>query len=219
LEWGFKGTWPWPEKEYRNEGIRQGDDKGDLKGIEILNEKKGHEQSTDDGPDALKDVDFSNGGDIFSDVSGIEFTSVSEKGTLGKCHREKDQEGGVENCCKTKSLSGGSEKDISKYSGEIDGHWKGCRKKQLEEHKDLYFTFYFFYGFSDDKRTNRHQDEPVGENDSEGELVAMKRDEEFPHQDDLGDDTAQSLKEKGDFEGLDVHCSLLKLKFGVRSLE
>jgi hypothetical protein len=200
LEGGFKGTWPWPEKEYRNEGIRQRDDKGDLKRVEILNEKKGHEQSTHDGSDGFKDIDLSNGRDIFSDVLGIEFTPVSEKGTLRKCHREEDQERGIKNGCKAKSLSRSGEKDVSEYSGEIDGHWKGHGKKQLEDHKDFYFTFYFFYGFANDKRADRYQDKPVGENDSEGEFVAVKRDEKFSHENDLGDDTAQSFNEQREFE-------------------
>jgi len=78
----------------------------------------------------------------------------------------------------------------------------------LKKHKDFYFTFYFFRGFAKDKRADPDQDEPVGKNDSEGELVATKRNEEFPHQDDLGDDTAQALNEKGGFEGLDVHRSV-----------
>jgi len=129
LDGGFKGTWPWPEKEYRNEGIRQGNDKGDLKRIEILNEKKGHKQSTGDGPDAFKDVDLSDGGGVFFDQLRIEFTPVSEKRTLGKCHREKNQEGRIKNCGKAKSLSGGGEEDVSETSGEIDGQWKGHSKK------------------------------------------------------------------------------------------
>jgi len=205
LESGIRRAWPWTKKEYRNEGIRQGDDKGDLKRVEILNKKKSDDYSTDDGADAFKYVDLSNGGDIVSDVLGIESAPVGEKGALGECNGEEDQEGGIKNWPKAKSLSGGGEKDVSKYSGEIDGHWKGCGKKQLEEHKDFYFTFYFFYSFANDKRTDCYQDEPVGENDSEGELVAVKRDEKFSHQNDLGNDTAQSLNEKGDFEGLDVH--------------
>jgi hypothetical protein len=205
LEGGFKGTCLWPEKEYRNKCIRQGDDKDDLKRIEILNEKKGHEQSTDDGSDGFKDIDLSNGRDIFSDVLGIEFTAVGKKGTLGKCHREEDKERGIKNCCKAKPLSRSGEKDVSEYSGEIDGKWKGHGKKQLEEHKDFYFTFYFFYGFANDKRTDRYQDKPIGENDSEGEFVALKRDEKLSHQDDLGDDTAQSLNEKSGFKGSSAH--------------
>jgi hypothetical protein len=56
-----------------------------------LNKKKCHEQSTDNGPDAFENIDLSNGGDIFSDVLGIEFTPVSEKGTQGKCNREEYQ--------------------------------------------------------------------------------------------------------------------------------
>jgi hypothetical protein len=106
-----------------------------------LNETKSDEQPTDDGPDAFKDVDLSDGGDIFLDVLGIESTPVSEKGALGKCYRKEDQKGGIENWAKAKSLSGSEKKDVSEYSGEIDGRWKGDSKKQLEEHKDFYFTF------------------------------------------------------------------------------
>jgi len=97
LEGGIRRAWPWPEKEYRNEGIRQRDDKSDLKRIEILNKKKSDEYSSDDGPDAFEDIDLSNRGDILSDVLEIESTPVSEKGALGKCYREEDQEGGIKN--------------------------------------------------------------------------------------------------------------------------
>jgi hypothetical protein len=173
-----------------------------------LNKKKSDEYSTDDGPDAFKDIDLSDGGDVLSDALEIDSTPVGEKGTLGKCHGEEDQEGGIKDWPEAKTLSRSGEKDVSEYSGEIDGHWKGYRKKKLEEGKDFYFTFYLFYGFSNDKRTNCYQDEPVGENDPEGELVAIKRDEEFPHQDDLGDDTAQSLNEERGFKGSSAHISL-----------
>jgi hypothetical protein len=173
-----------------------------------LNKKKSDEYSTDDGPDAFKDIDLSDGGDVLSDALEIDSTPVGEKGTLGKCYGEEDQEGGIKDWPEAKTLSRSGEKDVSEYSGEIDGHWKGYRKKQLEERKNFYFTFYFFYGFSNDKRTDCYQDEPVGENDPEGELVAMKRDEEFPHQDDLGDDTAQSLNEERGFKGSSAHISL-----------
>jgi hypothetical protein len=170
-----------------------------------LDEKKGYEQSAHDGSDGFKDIDLSNRGDIFSHGFGIEFTTVSEKGTLGKCHRKEDQEGGIENWGKTKSLSGRGKKNVSEYSGEINGKRKAQGKKELEEDKDFYFPFYFFYTLTNDKGADCYQDEPVGENDSKGEFVALKRDEKFPHQDDLGDDTGQSLDQKRDFEGLDVH--------------
>jgi hypothetical protein len=199
LEGRSKGTWLWPEKEYRNEGICQGDDKGNLKSIEILNKKESNEYSTEDGPEVFKNIDSSNGGDIFLDVLGIESTPVSEKGTLGECYREEDQERGIENWPKAQSLSGNEEKDVSEHPGEIDGQWKGDGKKQLEEHKDFYSACNFFYGFANDKRTDCYQDEPVGEDDSEGELVPMKGDEKFSHQDDLSDDTAQSLNEQSAF--------------------
>jgi hypothetical protein len=68
--------------------------------MEILNQKKCHEQSTHDGSDAFKGIDPSNGGDIFLasgrshgfDILGIEFTPVSEKTTLRKGNREEYQE-------------------------------------------------------------------------------------------------------------------------------
>jgi hypothetical protein len=127
----------WPKKEYRNEGICQGDSKGNFKRIEILNKKESDEYSTGDGPDAFKDIDLSNGGDIFSAVLGIEFTPVGEEGALGECYRKKNQEGGIKNWPKAKSLSGSEEKDVSEYPGKINTHWKGDGKKQLKDHKDF----------------------------------------------------------------------------------
>jgi hypothetical protein len=93
-----------------------------------LNKKKCHEQSTDNGPDAFEDIDHSNGGNIFFDVLGIEVTPASEKGTLGKCNREEYQERGIKNWGKAKCFSRSGEKDIFKYSGEIDGEREGHRK-------------------------------------------------------------------------------------------
>jgi hypothetical protein len=78
---------------------------------------------------------------------------------------------------------------------------------------------HFFYSLTDDKGTDGYQDEPVGKNDSEGEFVPMKRDQEFPHQDDLGGHSAQPLNEERRLEELGVHQNLLELKFGVRSQE
>jgi hypothetical protein len=172
-----------------------------------LNQKKGHEQSTEDGSDGFENVDLSDGRDIFSDVLGIEFTPVSEKGALGQRDREEDEEGGIKDGRKSKSLSRRREKDAPEYSGKVDGEGQGHGKEKLEESKDLYFLFYFFYGLTGDKRADRGQDKPVGEDDSEGKLVAVKRDEQFSHQDDLSDDTAQSLNEERGLEGRDVHHS------------
>jgi hypothetical protein len=76
---------------------------------------------------------------------------------------------------------------------------------------------HFFYSFADDQGTDGYQDEPVGKNDSEGQLVPMKRNEELPHQDNLGDDTAHPFDKERDFEGLDVHHNLLKRKLEVLS--
>lgn len=207
------------DKKHGHGCIDRRNDKGDFKRVEILNEEESDEQPTDDGPDAFQDVDLSDGGDIFLDVLGIKSTPVSEKGALGECDREEDQERGIENWPKTKSLARSEEKNVSEYSSQMDGQWKGDGKKELEEHKDLYFTFYFINGFTNDKRADGYQDEPVGQNDSESELVPLKRDEKFSHQDDLSDDAAQSLNEKRRFEPWGVHGSLLKLKFGVRGQE
>jgi hypothetical protein len=128
---------PWTKEEYRNEGIRQGDDKGNFKRVEILNKKESDEDSTGEGPDAFKDINPSDGGDVFPDVLGIEGTPVSEKSTLGECHREEDQKGGIEDWPQAKSFSRSEKKDASECSGEIDGEWKGYGKKQLEEHEDF----------------------------------------------------------------------------------
>lgn len=204
--------WLWPKKEYRNEGNRQGNDKGNFKRIEVLDKKKSDEYSADDGPGAFKDIDPSNGRDLLPDVLGIESTSVSEKGTLWKCYREEDQERRIENCRKTESLSWSEMKNVFEYSAEIDGDRKGHSKKKLEEHKGFHSTFYFFYSACD-QRADRDQDKPVSENDSKGELVPLKRDKEFSHQNDLGDDTAQSLYEERGFKRSSTHLSLQKLKF------
>jgi hypothetical protein len=47
--------------------------------------------------------------------------------------------------------------------------------------------------FSTDLPMN--QDEPIGKNDSECEFIAKKRDEKFPQQDDLCNDTAHPRDE------------------------
>jgi hypothetical protein len=169
-----------------------------------LDEKKSDEYSADDGPDAFKNIDLSNRGGVFFDVLRIESTPVSEEGTLRDRYRKKDKEGGAENWPQAQSFSGSEEEEVSEYPGEINGPWKGGGKKKLEEHKDFYSALHFFLGFGNDKGTDGYQDEPVGENDSEGKLVPVKRNEELPHQDDLGHDTAHALNEERDFEGLDV---------------
>jgi hypothetical protein len=174
-----------------------------------LNEKEGHEQSTDNGPDAFEDIDFSNGGGIFSDVLGIELTPISKKGTLGNRDREENQERGVKDCGEAKPLSRSGKKDIFEYSGEVDGERKGHGKRKLEQNKNLYLSFYLFYRFTNHEGTDCTQDEPVGENDSKSEFIAEKRDEKLPQQDDLRDDTAHSLNEQRAFKGSDVYHEVL----------
>jgi hypothetical protein len=139
----------------------------------------------------------------------IEVTTVSKKGTQGKCHRKEYQERGIENWGKAKSFSRSGEKDVLKYSGEIDGKWKGHRKNELEQDKDLQLSLYFFNGPTDQESADGYQDEPVAEDDSEGEFIAEKRDEKLPQQNDLRGDTAQPHDEKRAFEGSDVHIEVL----------
>ena len=110
-----------------------------------MNETKSDEQTTDNGPDAFEDIDLSNGGDIFLDVLGIEFTPVCEKGTLGKCHREEDQEGGIIDWRKAKSFSRSGEENVCQNSGEIKGQRKGGGKKKLKEHKEKFDKLYSGY--------------------------------------------------------------------------
>jgi hypothetical protein len=176
-----------------------------LERIEILNKKESDDDPAGDGPKAFKDIDFSDGSSILLDVLKVEIAPVGKQDSLGECHREKDQEGDPENRPEAEPLSWSGEKGVSEYSREINGQRKGYGKKQLEKYKDLQSPIHFFRGFTDDKGTDGHEDEPVGQNDAEGELVSVKRDEELSHQDDLGDDPAQSLNEERDLEGSDAH--------------
>ena len=80
---------------------------------------------------------------------------------------------------KVESFSRCDNKDVFEQSGKVDGEWKGCGKKELEERVDFYFSFYLFDGLTDNKRTEGYQDEPVTENDPKGELIAGKRNKEL----------------------------------------
>jgi hypothetical protein len=182
----------WPEEECGQEGICQRNDKGDLKRIKILNEKKGYKQSTDHGPNAFEDINPSDGGDIFFDVLGIEFTPVSEKSTQRKGNREEYQERGIEDRGKSKSLARSGQKNAFKYPGKIGGKWKGRGKRKLVQNKNLHLSFRPFHKFTGKNRTDRHKDEPVAENDSKGELITKKRDKELPQQENLCDYAAQA---------------------------
>jgi len=205
LESGVKWFCLWPKKEYRNEGIHQGDDKGNFKRIEILNEKKSHEQATDDGPDAFKNIDLSNGGGVFFDQLRIEFTPISKARSLWESDWKKDQKRGIKNRREAESFSGSGQKDIFEYPGEIDGKRKSNGNKKLEEHKDFYFSFYLFNSFADHQRTDRYQNEPVGEDDPKGELIPEKRNEKLPQQDDLCGNAAQPRNEKRGFQRSHFH--------------
>ncbi len=101
---------------------------------------------------------------------------------------------------KTKPLSGSGKKEMFEYSRKIDSKRKGRRKRKLEQYKNLHLPFCLVKAFAGNNRADGYQDEPVRENDSEGELVAVKRDEKFPHQDDLCNDPAQTHDEEGEFE-------------------
>ena len=187
-----------PNQDCRDQGIHQRNDKCNLKGIEILDQKIGHEQSTDNGPDALEEIDHPDGRGIFLYVLGVEFTPVSKAGSIWERDGEEDQERRVKDWSKAKSLSGGGKEYIFEYSGEVDGKRKGHRIKELEENKDLYFLVHFFHRFTNNEGADRYQEEPIGKNDSESEFVSKERDEKFPQQEDLCNDTAQPHnKERG----------------------
>ncbi len=193
---GLEGIWSRPEKEYGDEAVDERDHKGDFEGVEVLDEKKRYEYSTEDGPNAFKDIDLSNGGGIFLDVLGVESTPVGEKHTLDKCHGEEDQERRIKNRPEPEPLSWIEEKKVSECPGEIKGYGKGDGKKQLGENKDSRITFCLFSDFTNEDRPGCHQDKPVRENDSKGEFVSMIRDQKFSHEDDLGGHPAQPFDEK-----------------------
>jgi hypothetical protein len=51
----------------------------------------------------------------------IEFTPISKKGTMRECDWEKDQERGIKDRSKAKSLSRSRQEDAFEYSGKVDG--------------------------------------------------------------------------------------------------
>jgi hypothetical protein len=145
---------------------------------------------------------------------GIEFTPVSEKGSMGERDRQEDQERGIENGTKTKPFSWSGKKDVFEYPAKVDGEREGYGKDQLEDDISLYFPLHFLDGSADDIRAKRFQDQPIAENDSDGELIAKKRYEEFPQQDDLCNDAAHPHDEQRGFEGVWSHES----KSGLRTI-
>lgn len=71
----------------------------------------------------------------------------------------------------------------------------------MEQHIDLYLPFRFFNGFANDEGTDCLKDQPVGQNDPDGEFIAEERDEKLSQENDLSDDAAQPHNEQGGFEG------------------
>jgi len=197
-----------PEEGDRDEGVHQRDHEGDLKGIEILNKQEGDEQAADNGADRFEDIDLADGSGFLPAIPGIEFTAVGEEGAMGKGDGKEDEKRRIEDRDESKSFSRGGKEDAFKSPAEVDGKGKGHRKEDLEKDINLHFLFYFFHRFADDKRTGGLQDQPVGQDDAEGEFVAQERDEELPQEDDLGDDAACSHDKKRDFEGRDAHIPI-----------
>jgi hypothetical protein len=164
-----------------------------------LDQEKGHEQPTDNGSDAVEEIDHPDGRGIFLCVLGVEFTPVSKTGSIWERDGEKDQERRVRDWSKAKSLSRGGKEYIFEYSGKVDGKRKGHRIEELEENKDLYLLVHFFHRFTNNEGADRYQEEPIGKNDSESEFVSKERDEKFPQKEDLCDDTAQPHTKERDF--------------------
>ena len=120
---------------------------------------------------------------------------------MGNRYREKDEKGGGEDGAQSKCLSGCGEEDVLKYSRKIEDQGKGEGKNELKEHKDLPLPQCSFNRFSDEERTKGLKNQPVGKDDSQREFIALEGDEEFPQQDDLSDDPAQSHDQEGDLQG------------------
>ena len=127
---------------------------------------------------------------------------------MDDCHEKKDQEGRIKNGCEPEPLSGGGEDETLEDSCKGNGKGKGEREDQLEEDIDFYSSFCSFRGFSNEERAHRLQDEPVGEDDSQGEFVAGKSDEKFSQEDDLTNDPADPHDEERDLEGYHSHISI-----------
>jgi len=60
LKGSLRGIWLPPEEKYGCEGIQQRDQKSNRERIEILNQKKGQEQASDDGSNGFKKIDLSD---------------------------------------------------------------------------------------------------------------------------------------------------------------
>jgi hypothetical protein len=133
---------------------------------------------------------------------------------MGERDRQEDQERGIKNGTKAKPFSGSGKKDGFEYSTKVDGEREGDGKDQLEDDIGLYFPFHLLDGSADDVRAKRFQDQPIAENDSDGELIAKKRDEKLPQQDDLCNDAAHPHDEQRGFKGEWSHVP----KGGLRTI-
>jgi len=98
----------------------QGDDEGYLKWIEGLNQEEGQDQTSDDGPHCFKKIDFANGSSILSGILRIKFTSIGEKGSIGKGDREKDRQRRIPDGGEPKGFPRCNKEDIFKYSTKKD---------------------------------------------------------------------------------------------------
>jgi len=90
-----------------------------------LNHKEGQEQASDDGSDGFEKIDLSDRRSLVLAILGIEFTSISEKGSIGKGYREKDCKRRVPYGGEPESFSWGREENIFKYPAEKDGKREG----------------------------------------------------------------------------------------------
>ncbi len=99
---------------------------------------------------------------------------------MGDGDRKQDEERRIEDRGEAEPFSRSGQKDVFKDPAEIDGKGEGNRKEELEKDIGLHLLFNLLNRFTDEERTNGLQDQPVGQDDAEGEFVPQKRDEEFP---------------------------------------
>jgi len=109
----------------------------------------------------------------------IEFAPIGEKGAVGEADREEDQEGRAEDHPEAQSFSRDCNDDIFECPGKSESDGESNGENQLEQPVDFSFFSYPFDRFADPEGADGFDDEPVGEDDSEGDLIPVKGDKEF----------------------------------------
>jgi len=129
---------------------------------------------------------------------GIELTTVGEEGTVGEGDREENEERGVKDGSESQSFSRSGGQEGFEDPAEVDGEGEGYGKKKLKKDINLLLLFRLFYCSANDERTDGFKNQPVCQDDAKGEFISQKGDEEFPQENDLGNDSTQTHHEEGD---------------------